>query len=75
MEMAEIGATPAGGCNRQALTDTDRAGRDLLVSWSEAAGCPVRIDEVGNLFAHRAGTEDPRAPVIAHGFGGSSVTG
>jgi N-carbamoyl-L-amino-acid hydrolase len=65
MEMAEIGATPAGGCNRQALTDTDRAGRDLFVSWSEAAGCAVRIDEVGNLFAHRAGAEEPRAPVIA----------
>ena len=23
MEMARIGATPAGGCNRQALTDLD----------------------------------------------------
>ncbi len=33
MVMAEIGATPKGGCNRQALTDLDKAGRDLFVSW------------------------------------------
>ena len=28
--MAEIGATPAGGSNRQALTDEDRQGRALF---------------------------------------------
>ena len=28
MEMAKIGATPKGGCNRQALTDLDKQGRD-----------------------------------------------
>ena len=33
MEMAEIGATEKGGCRRLALTDIDRLGRDLFVSW------------------------------------------
>jgi len=65
MEMAEIGATPAGGCNRQALTDQDRAGRDLFARWCEAAGFPIRVDEIGNLFARRAGADDTRPPVMA----------
>ena len=30
MEMAKIGATPKGGCNRQTLTDLDREGRELF---------------------------------------------
>jgi N-carbamoyl-L-amino-acid hydrolase len=64
MEMAEIGATPAGGCNRQALTDEDKAGRDLFVRWCEASGCRVRVDAVGNLFARRSGAEDERPPVM-----------
>ena len=33
MEMAKIGATEKGGCRRLALTDLDRQGRDLFVSW------------------------------------------
>jgi N-carbamoyl-L-amino-acid hydrolase len=64
MEMAEIGATPAGGCNRQALTDEDKAGRDLFVRWSRAVGCQVRIDAVGNLFARRSGAVDACPPVL-----------
>jgi N-carbamoyl-L-amino-acid hydrolase len=31
MEMAKIGATPKGGVCRLALTDLDRAGRQLFV--------------------------------------------
>jgi N-carbamoyl-L-amino-acid hydrolase len=64
MEMAEIGATPAGGCNRQALTDEDKTGRDLFVRWCEATGCRVRVDEVGNLFARRSGAADGLPPVL-----------
>jgi N-carbamoyl-L-amino-acid hydrolase len=65
MEMAAIGATPAGGCNRQALTDEDKAGRDLFVRWCGEAGCPVRFDAMGNLFARRAGADDAAPPVLA----------
>ena len=32
MVMAEIGATQRGGCNRQALTDEDKQGRDLFAT-------------------------------------------
>jgi N-carbamoyl-L-amino-acid hydrolase len=66
MQMAEIGATPHGGCNRQALTDADMAGRKLLTQWAEAAGCRVRSDAVGNLFVRRAGRADT-LPVVMTG--------
>ena len=38
MEMAEIGATPAGGVCRLALSDEDKESRDLFVRWAEEAG-------------------------------------
>ena len=66
MDMAQIGATEAGGCNRQALTDADRAGRDLFVSWCKAAGCRVVVDQIGNLFARRPGRH-PQAPPLCAG--------
>ena len=66
MQMAEIGATSHGGCNRQALTDGDIAGRRLLSQWAEAAGCRVRVDAVGNLFVRRPGSEDA-LPVVMTG--------
>jgi N-carbamoyl-L-amino-acid hydrolase len=64
MTLAQIGATARGGCNRQALTDEDKAGRDLFKQWAEAAGCTVTVDEVGNIFAARAGTNPAAAPVL-----------
>jgi N-carbamoyl-L-amino-acid hydrolase len=66
MEMGRIGATPSGGCNRQALTDLDFEGRRLLSQWATAAGCRVRVDAVGNLFARRAGRDDT-LPVVLTG--------
>ena len=65
MEMARIGATAKGGCNRQALTDEDREGRDLFVGWCEQLGCRVSVDAIGNIFARRAGRDDSRAPILA----------
>ncbi len=64
MEMARIGATPAGGCNRQALTDEDKLGRDLFLKWCRDLGCDIRIDRMGNIFARRAGTDPEMSPVI-----------
>ena len=42
-ELAQIGAIDGGGCARLALTDEDKAGRDLLVSWMKAAGLPSSL--------------------------------
>lgn len=63
MEMAKIGATPKGGVCRLALTDLDKQGRDLFVRWCVDAGCSVKVDQMGNIFARRPGRNDSLAPV------------
>jgi N-carbamoyl-L-amino-acid hydrolase len=62
--MAEIGATPQGGCNRQALTDGDLEGRQLFGRWAAAAGCTLRVDAIGNIFIHRRGRDDALPAVM-----------
>jgi N-carbamoyl-L-amino-acid hydrolase len=66
MELAQIGATDKGGVCRLALTDLDRQGRELFVRWVKEAGCTVRVDAIGNLFARRAG-QDASLPAVATG--------
>ncbi len=63
MAMAEIGATEGGGSCRLALTDEDRAGRELFTRWCREAGCEITIDRMGNIFARRAGSDNARPPV------------
>ena len=64
MEMAQIGGTPKGGCKRLTLTDLDKQGRELFRRWCEKEGCTVKVDEMGNMFARRAGVEDDLPPVM-----------
>src|SRR3989442_6946335 len=64
MDLAQIGATPKGGVCRLALTELDRQGRDLFVQWARQAGCTVRIDAIGNIFARRAGRNNALPPVM-----------
>jgi len=66
MNLAAIGATPKGGVCRLALTDLDRQGRDFFVTQAKAAGCTVRIDACGNIFARRVGI-DNSLPVVMTG--------
>jgi N-carbamoyl-L-amino-acid hydrolase len=63
-EMARIGATPAGGVQRLALSDEDKRARDLFVSWLEELSLAVSIDEMGNIFGRRAGRDESLAPVM-----------
>jgi len=65
MEMAQIGATEKGGCNRQALTDEDGKGRDLFVGWCRQIGCSITVDAMGNIFARRDGRNNDLAPILA----------
>lgn len=64
MQLAQIGATPKGGVCRLALTDLDRQARDMFVAWAKEAGCTVRVDQIGNIFARRAGINDSLPPVM-----------
>ena len=63
MEMAKIGPGVAGGNNRQTLTDEDAEGRALFQKWCEEAGCSMGLDEMGNMFARREGTDPDALPV------------
>ena len=63
MEMAKIGPGVAGGNNRQTLTDEDSEGRALFQSWCEAAGCEMGLDQMGNMFARREGSDPDALPV------------
>ena len=63
MEMARIGVTAKGGVCRLTLTDLDKQARDLFVTWCRQAGCSVKVDRMGNIFARRPGRNDHLAPV------------
>ncbi|RED17958.1 Zn-dependent hydrolase [Pontivivens insulae] len=63
MEMAKIGPGVAGGNNRQTLTDEDGEGRALFQQWCEDAGCTMGLDQLGNMFATRPGTDPDALPV------------
>jgi N-carbamoyl-L-amino-acid hydrolase len=64
---AQIGATPGGGVTRLALTDADRAARDRLQAELEAIGCPVVVDDLGNMTGTLAGREDsPPVRIASH---------
>ncbi|MCD9573262.1 Zn-dependent hydrolase [Pseudomonas protegens] len=64
MAMAEIGATARGGSCRLALSDEDRAGRELFAHWCIEAGMSLSVDPIGNLFARRPGSDPDAAPVM-----------
>jgi len=63
MEMAKIGPGLRGGNNRQTLTDEDAEGRALYQKWCQDAGMTMGLDEMGNMFATRAGTDPEALPV------------
>ena len=47
--LAEIGAISGGGSCRLALTDDDRDGRDVVVTWMNELGLRVEVDRIGNV--------------------------
>lgn len=64
MAMAEVGATARGGSCRLALSEDDKAGRELFVGWCREAGLSLSVDAIGNLFARRPGLDPQAAPVM-----------
>ena len=56
--LAQIGTTTEGGVRRLALSDADKAGRDLVIKWMNELGLEVRIDQIGNIFAVRDGLQE-----------------
>jgi len=52
-ELAKVGAIDGGGVCRLALTDEDKAGRDLVVSWMRDLDLHITVDQVGNVIGVR----------------------
>ena len=65
MAMAQIGPGEKGGSCRLALTDEDKEGRDLFIKWCKAENLSITIDDMGNIFARRAGIHSELPPVCA----------
>ncbi|MGB0865125.1 MAG: Zn-dependent hydrolase [Granulosicoccaceae bacterium] len=63
MSLGELGGTPKGGCCRLALTDLDRQARDLFIGWCKDLGCEISVDQIGNIFARKAGSGENTAAV------------
>ena len=72
---ARIGATPAGGVNRQALSPEDRAARRLLAELAQARGFGVFQDAMANLFIRRGGRDDSLPPLLIGSHLDSQPTG
>jgi N-carbamoyl-L-amino-acid hydrolase len=47
--LSEIGAYAPGGVARLALTDADKQGRDLVVTWMRDLGLRIDVDGIGNI--------------------------
>ncbi|MCU7249869.1 Zn-dependent hydrolase [Pseudomonas koreensis] len=52
-----------GGRTRIALSDAEKAGRDLLVDWMHALGLEVQVDRIGNIFGTLRGA-NPSRPLM-----------
>ena len=74
-DFATIGATPAGGVNRQALSIEDRAARRRLADLAVARGFNVHQDAIANLFIRRAGRDPSLPPVLIGSHLDSQPTG
>lgn len=64
MDMALIGATSKGGCNRIAFSKQDDEARSLFYKWCESLDLKISFDAFGNMFAYRAGKENLPPVVI-----------
>lgn len=72
---ARIGATPAGGVNRQAFSVEDRGARRLLAELAQDRGFAVFQDGIANLFIRRDGVDARLPPLLIGSHLDSQPTG
>ena len=51
------------GMRRLALSQEDKEVRDWLVQECKSLGCEVKVDQMGNIFATRAGASQDHKPI------------
>jgi N-carbamoyl-L-amino-acid hydrolase len=64
-EMDTVGATAGGGVHRLALGAEDIDAHRRLHDWAVARGWTVSLDNIGNMFLRRAGTDPSLSPVAS----------
>jgi N-carbamoyl-L-amino-acid hydrolase len=75
MELAQFGALPKGGVNRQALSGEEFAARACLVRWAKTIGLEPSTDAAANLFLSYRGKEPALPPVLIGSHIDSQPTG
>jgi len=66
VSLGELGAIEGTtGCARLALTDEDKAGRDLVLTWMTDLGLKIEIDGIGNVVATMP--HDSQSPPVMTG--------
>jgi N-carbamoyl-L-amino-acid hydrolase len=65
--LAAVGLDSGGGRTRLALSESEKAGRDLVVRWMEEAGLDIRVDRIGNLFGILPGADGGLANALMIG--------
>lgn len=73
--MARIGATAAGGVNRQALSEEDARAQALMAEWGAELGLEASRDDAGNFFLRLAGRRPDLPPVLSGSHLDSQPTG
>ncbi|WP_043829399.1 Zn-dependent hydrolase [Muricoccus aerilatus] len=64
MALAEIGALPCGGVNRQALSPGEIKAWRLLIGWGAEVGMEPSTDPAGNLFLTLPGRDRTLPPLL-----------
>jgi beta-ureidopropionase / N-carbamoyl-L-amino-acid hydrolase len=75
MALGQIGGTPKGGVNRQALSKEDAEARRRMVAWARDLGLSASGDDAGNLFLRLEGSDPAAAPVMTGSHLDSQPTG
>jgi N-carbamoyl-L-amino-acid hydrolase len=63
-DLSRYGMNAGGGMDRVAFSDADIESRPYLKKSMEAAGLEVRVDEAGNIFGRRPGSEPDLPPIV-----------
>ena len=64
MQLAEFGATRAGGVHRLSLSAEEIAARRQLIGWAETLGLEAATDPVANLFLRLPGSDADLPPLL-----------
>ncbi|MEG3115124.1 hydantoinase/carbamoylase family amidase [Salinicola sp. 4072] len=73
--MAKLGGTLKGGVCRLALDDNDITAHRLLADLAKLRGFRLLLDDAGNLFLRREGSDASLAPLVSGSHSDSQPTG